>query len=218
MINYSIVLRTANSNAILINAAKARIRQAKEAGQTPDSADVALANTEYKKAFAQAQCSDVVNLRSFARHIANHGCVYSRADIDAILTLAVDCLQELLLQGKKVQLGELGSFYVTLESNGAESAAKFTSACITRVKTNWDRGADFQNMINDATFNLVASRQAQKAALKALKEDGSAPTPDGNPTPGGSTGGSTSGGSTGGSTSGSSTPGGSTGGGSDEIG
>ena len=40
-----------------------------------------------KKAFATAQYSDVMELDEFARHIASHGCVYSRADIAAVLTV-----------------------------------------------------------------------------------------------------------------------------------
>ena len=47
-----------------------------------------------KKAHANAQYSQVMTLDKFCYHIASHGCVYSRADIQAILILAVDCLRE----------------------------------------------------------------------------------------------------------------------------
>lgn len=43
-----------------------------------------------KKAYANAQYSQVMTLDKFCYHIASHGCVYSRADIQAILILAVD--------------------------------------------------------------------------------------------------------------------------------
>jgi len=42
-----------------------------------------------KKAYANAQYSQVMTLDKFCYHIASHGCVYSRADIQAILILAV---------------------------------------------------------------------------------------------------------------------------------
>ena len=51
-----------------------------------------------KKAYANAQYSQVMTLDKFCYHIASHGCVYSRADIQAILILAVDCLREQLLK------------------------------------------------------------------------------------------------------------------------
>lgn len=56
-----------------------------------------------KKAYANAQYSQVMTLDKFCYHIASHGCVYSRADIQAILILAVDCLREQLLNGQQIQ-------------------------------------------------------------------------------------------------------------------
>ena len=110
-----------------------------------------------------------MTIEKFARHIATHGCVYSRADISAILYLAVDCMREMLLDGRKIRLGDLGDFSVTLSSNGAESADKFSAANITGVNVVWDCGKEFKNLLADAEFNLVASRSAQAALLKAIK-------------------------------------------------
>ena len=169
MINYSIVMRTVNPNFIQINAAKGRIKAAKEKGQTPDPADVNLVKTEVQKAFAVAQYADVMTIEKFARHIATHGCVYSRADISAILYLAVDCMREMLLEGKKIRLGDLGDFSISLDSTGAESAEKFTAQNITAVKVVWDAGSEFHDLISEADFNLVASRKAQAAVVSAIK-------------------------------------------------
>ncbi|EKN07545.1 hypothetical protein HMPREF1077_02657 [Parabacteroides johnsonii CL02T12C29] len=48
---------------------------------------------EPKKAYACAQSSKTMNINQFAEHIATHGCVYSRADIAAILTMVVDWMR-----------------------------------------------------------------------------------------------------------------------------
>ena len=169
MINYSIVMRTVNQNFIAINAAKGRIKAAKEKGEQPDPADEALVKTEVQKAFAVAQYADVMNIEKFAKHIATHGCVYSRADISAILYMAVDCMREMLLEGKKIRLGDLGDFSVSLSSTGAETAEKFSAQNITGVNVTWDCGPEFRDLINEADFNLVASRKAQEAVIKAIK-------------------------------------------------
>ena len=171
MINYSIVNRTVNPNLLEINQAKAHVAKAKEAGVTPDSADVELANTPMQyRAYAVAQYSDVMTIEKFAKHISEHGCVYSRADISAILYMAVDCMREQLLDGKKIRLGDLGDFSVSLVSKGADSADKFNAgAHITGINVTWDCGQEFKNLIADAEFNLVASRAAQAAVLKAIK-------------------------------------------------
>ena len=185
MINYSITMRSVNSNLLAINQAKSRINQAKREGKTPDQADLNLVKTEKKNAFAVSQYSDVMTIEKFAKHISSHGSVYSRADISAILYITVDCMREQLLEGKKIRLGDLGDFSILLSSKGAEDADKFTAQNITDVKVQWEPGAE---------FNLVASRSAQAAVIKAIKEgkanvDISTPTtPDGGSNPSGGTG------------------------------
>ena len=169
MINYSIVMRPVNTNLFEINQAKARIKAAQAKDETPNEADVALVKTEVQHAFAVAQYTDVMTIEKFARHISSHGCVYSRADISAILYLAVDCMREMLLDGRKIRLGDLGDFSVGLTSTGAETADKFSAANITAVNVVWDCGKEFKNLVKDAEFNLVASRAAQAALLKAIK-------------------------------------------------
>ena len=169
MINYSIVMRGVNANLFEINQAKSRIKKAKEEGKEPEQADLDLVKTEVQYAFAIAQYTDVITIEKFARHISTHGSVYSRADISAILYLAVDCMREQLLEGKKIRLGDLGDFSIILESKGAETADKFTSQNITGVNVLWTPGTEFKNLLADAEFNLVASRNAQAALLKAIK-------------------------------------------------
>lgn len=210
-------MRGVNANLFEINQAKSRIKAAQAAGKTPNSADTALVASEVQNAFAVAQYTDVMTIEKFARHIASHGCVYSRADISAILYLAVDCMREQLLEGKKIRLGDLGDFSVSISSKGAETADKFSAQNITGVNVVWDCGQEFKNLIADAEFNLVASRSAQAAVLKAIKAGQTTvdlTSPD-NPSGGGSDGGSTSGGSqtpSGGSDSGSGSSSGASGG------
>ena len=194
MINYSITARAVNNNLFEINQAKARIAQAKAEGKQPDPKDEALVETVVTNYFATAQYTEVMGIEKFARHIADHGTTYSRADIMAILYMAVDCMREQLLEGKKIRLGELGDFSVALSSKGAETAEKFSSQNIQRVAVSWEPGSEFRNLLADAEFNLVATRSAQAAVLKAIKEgktnvDISAPiNPDGSPSnPGGTT-------------------------------
>ena len=169
MINYSIVMRSVNSNLIDINKAKGRINAALAAGEQPLQEDLDLVATETQKAYAIAQYADVMTIEKFAKHISTHGCVYSRADISAILYMAVDCMRELLLEGKKIRLGDLGDFSVNIQSKGADSADKFSAQNITAVNVTWDCGQEFKNLIADAEFNLVASRSAQAAVIKAIK-------------------------------------------------
>ena len=201
MINYSIVMRSVNANLLEINQAKSRINQAKKDGKEPDKKDTDLVKTEKQNAFAISQYTDVMTIEKFAKHITSHGSVYSRADISAILYMAVDCMREMLLEGKKIRLGDLGDFSLLLSSKGAETADKFTAQNITNVKVQWEPGQQFKNLLEDAEFNLVASRSAQAAIIKAIREgktnvDLNVPeTPDGGGDGDGTTGGGSNAGS-----------------------
>ena len=203
MINYSIVMRSVNANLLEINQAKSRINQAKKDGKEPEKKDTDLVKTEKQNAFAISQYTDVMTIEKFAKHITSHGSVYSRADISAILYMAVDCMREMLLEGKKIRLGDLGDFSILLASKGAETADKFTAQNITNVKVQWEPGQQFKNLLDDAEFNLVASRSAQAAVIKAIKEgktnvDLNVPvTPDGGGDGGGTQGGGSNAGGSG---------------------
>ena len=122
---------------------------------------------EEVKYYAHAQAVRNLDINDFAKHIAAHGCVYSRADIAAVLTMAVDCIREQLLEGNKVNLGELGAFSIALRSKGTEKADDFTANRIYAVNVNWTPGKNFKDLLEVAEFRKVPTRKAQAAVLAA---------------------------------------------------
>lgn len=125
-------------------------------------------NEAAPKAYAKAQVSEVMSFRSFVQHIASHG-GHKRGTVKGVISDMCECLVEMLLEGKKVQLEELGDFWLSLNSTGAENCQKFTAANIKAVNILFTPGEDFENLIRRAEFNPVASRAAQTATLKAEK-------------------------------------------------
>ena len=122
-----------------------------------------------RKAYAKNQVSEVWTLEKFAKHIAAHNGVYSRGAVMGLILDMCECLVEQLLNGNKIMLGKLGTFDISLSSVGAESVEEFTTKNIKAVKIQFTPGADFENLIDRAEFNLVASRVAQASKLKAMK-------------------------------------------------
>ena len=120
------------------------------------------------KAYAKAQANEVMTFRNFTQHIADHG-GYSRGKVKGIGSDMCACLVEMLLQGKKVQLDELGDFWLSLTCEGAESCEAFSADNIKGINIIFSPGVDFENLINKAEFAPVASRAAQAATLKAEK-------------------------------------------------
>lgn len=124
---------------------------------------------ETPKAYAKNQVSEIWSLEKFAKHISDHNGAYSRGTVKGVISDMCECLVEQLLNGNKIQLGELGTFGISISSDGAESIEKFTSKNIKAVNILFAPGDDFENLIGRAEFNMVASRAAQVATLKAEK-------------------------------------------------
>ena len=127
------------------------------------------ADITHTKAYGVSQMHEVLDINKFARHIADHGCSYDRADIAAVLTKAVDCLREMMLAGNKVNLGELGSFHPELSTEGAVTTEDFSAANIKAVNVCWRPGKGFKNLREDATFQLVPSRKMADDAIEVIK-------------------------------------------------
>ena len=120
-----------------------------------------------EKAYAKNQVSEIWTLEKFAKHISDHNGVYSRGTVKGVISDMCECLVEQLLNGNKIQLGELGTFGISISSVGADSIEKFTARNIKAVNILFAPGVDFENLLGRAEFNLVASRSAQAATLNA---------------------------------------------------
>ena len=125
---------------------------------------------EGNKTFPQAQYREVMNLSDMAKHMASHSSKYDKGDVMAVATQLTSCIREQLLLGNKVVLGDLGAFCVSLISESADNAESFSTALIKKVKVRWEPSTEFQDLLNEATFEYVGTRKAQAEAREAEKK------------------------------------------------
>ncbi len=145
---------------------------------------------EAKKAYAKLQLTGVVSINELAEHITDHNSVYSKGTIVGILTELSVCMRELILQGYKIDLGDIGTFAPSISSTGIEKKEEFSAQNITMMAVNFQAGKAFEQLRRDAEFEKTITRKAQAAALKAETEG--ATTADWTPEDdGGNTGGDT---------------------------
>ena len=125
---------------------------------------------EAKKAYASMQLTGALNINELSKHIQEHNSVFSRGTIVGCITEMVDCIREMLLQGYKIELGDLGSFVPSVTSQGAKTKDEFTAANIKDLNVNFQIGDGLENLRRDAQFERTISRKAQAAAQKAENE------------------------------------------------
>ena len=86
-----------------------------------------------KKYYATAVQDRTMEFEDFVTHIAEHNSPYSRGTVHGVLMDTLDCLQELILDGKSVRFSDLGLFSLGMSSRGEETAAKVTAQSIEGV-------------------------------------------------------------------------------------
>ena len=121
-------------------------------------------------AYAKNQVTKVMSFDEFVKHISDHNGVFTRGTVKGVVSDTCTCLVEQLLNGYKVQFGELGIFSISISCDPAPSLKEFTADNIKVVNLLFTPGADFENLRSKAEFNLVASRAVQAASIKAIKD------------------------------------------------
>ena len=69
-----------------------------------------------------------VTLDDLAKHMSEHNTPYSKGAITGVLTDMVNCIRELVLEGKSVKLPNLAIFSAGLKSAGATKSEDFTTS------------------------------------------------------------------------------------------
>ncbi len=86
-----------------------------------------------KKWYARLVSDRTVEFDGLVEHMVSHHAGYSRGQLSGILTDLLDCVRELVLDGKKVRLGDLGLFSLRMNSKGADTREQWS------VNTHLDR-------------------------------------------------------------------------------
>ena len=120
-----------------------------------------------KKAYAFLQSRGTLTIDEIADHMVSHGCSYDRGDIIAIIVKLVGCSKELMLDGYRIQLGDLGRFYLSCQSIGAATLEDFTRANIRAINVNFKSSKQFADLAQKVSLHKVPTRKAVAAALEA---------------------------------------------------
>ena len=76
------------------------------------------------KWFAHSKSVETMNTRKLAKHISEHGSVYTTDVVFGVLEKFRSCLVEMLLESKRVKIDGLGTFFTTLENEPGGAAKK----------------------------------------------------------------------------------------------
>ena len=82
--------------------------------------------------------------------------VVSSVDTAAVLEAFLNVVPDQLADGRIVELGDFGSFRLSVSSEGTEKPEDFTARHITDVRVIFTPGKRFKGVLNNSEFQKIA--------------------------------------------------------------
>ena len=140
----------------------------------------------YGKWYGRIIHTETLNLDDLCDHIASHGTIFTADVVAGTVKKFVQCIQELLLEGKKVKLDGIGTFYLSAKTEGAETMDEFTMGNVKGVRLRFNPDQSGKSRYTTAALSRVAKLSSVLPGAHT-EEDGN---DDNSPQQGGGTSGS----------------------------
>ena len=159
----------------------------------------------YGKWYGRVATTKTMTYQELCKHMSEHNSVYGEDVCLGVANKLQNCMLEQLLEGKKVQFGELGVFYLSVKSTGADKEEDFNLGiniqglylCFAPSRTDVNnlsskmlkKKASFLN-VKDMVFTKPKATTSADSSSESTGDSGSSTNPDTpTPTPTPSTGG-----------------------------
>ena len=121
-------------------------------------------NNGFGKTYGRLVHQDTVNTNDLCRHMMKHGTIFTSDVVKGVVERFIMCFEELLMEGNKIKLDGLGTFYLSASTEGVENEKDFSAANVKaiRVKFIGDQSKESEY----ATKMLTA-----KARFRSLGEE-----------------------------------------------
>ena len=92
-------------------------------------------SSAYGKTYARMVPTGTLGTDEICDHIAKHGTIYTSDIVKGVVEKFINCFEELLLEGYKLKLDGLGTFYLSVQTEGTETEEEFIpNANIKKVR------------------------------------------------------------------------------------
>ena len=107
----------------------------------------------YGQSYARVVTTKTMSYQELCRHMSEHNSVFGEDVCLGVANKLQSCILEQLLEGKKVQFGELGTFYLAVKSTGANSEEEFSVA--SNIKGLYLRFAPSRTDVNNLSSKML---------------------------------------------------------------
>ena len=121
-------------------------------------------SSAYGKFYGRVVTTKTMSYQELCKHMSEHNSIYGEDVCLGVANKLQSCILEQLLEGKKVQFGELGTFYLSVRSQGAEREEDYNLG--VNIKGLYLCFAPSRTDVN----NLSSKMLKQKASFMNVKD------------------------------------------------
>ena len=112
-------------------------------------------NNAYGKTYGRLVYVDTLDTSDLCRHMMKHGTIYTPDVVKGVVERFVMCFEELLLEGNKIKLDGLGTFYLSASTEGVADEKDFSA---NNVKAIHVRFLPDQSKESEYTAKMLTSK------------------------------------------------------------
>ena len=122
-------------------------------------------NSAYGKTYGRLVYHDTMSTSDLCRHMMKHGTIFTSDVVKGVVEKFIQCFEELLLEGNKIKLDGLGTFYLSINTEGVANEKDFSANNVKaiRVKFIGDQGKESEYatkmLTNKARFRSLAEEE-----------------------------------------------------------
>ena len=109
----------------------------------------------FGKTYGRLVHQDTMNTSDLCRHMMKHGTIFTSDVVKGVVERFIMCFEELLLEGYKIKLDGLGTFYLTASTEGVVDEKDFSAS---NVKAIHVRFLPDQSKESEYTAKMLTSK------------------------------------------------------------
>ena len=94
-------------------------------------------NSAYGKTYGRLVYHDTMSTSDLCRHMMKHGTIFTSDVVKGVVEKFIQCFEELLLEGNKIKLDGLGTFYLSINTEGVANEKDFSANNVKAIRVKF---------------------------------------------------------------------------------
>lgn len=112
-------------------------------------------SSAYGKTYARVVHQGTLSTNDLCRHLMSHGTIFTPDVVKGTIEQFIMCFEDLLMQGNKIKLDGLGTFYVSITTQGVDNPDDFSASDVKAVRVKF---LPDQSKVSEYTTRMLTAK------------------------------------------------------------